>query len=219
MNTIKKIPTRWKLIALGSLGILIFAGFTQVAARSSVSRLQTEPIFLDVPVVKQATGTSCGEAVIAMAYNFAHPQSAISEAEVTEYAIANGYYTPESFPYTSPASMVKLAEYYADKVDHGTVRTQSQGLSLLLGKLRRAEPVTIDVLSNFRDPDSEAHFIVVTGISVDAERSNAVVIHYNDPLTGTRKSSDWSGSEGVWNAWQKNGDPGGAGWWLVISPE
>ena len=76
---------------------------------------------------------------------------------------------------------------------------------------------TIDVLSNFSDPDSGAHFIVVTGISVDAQRGNAVVIHYNDPLTGTKKSSDWSGSEGVWNAWLTNGDPGGAGWWMVIS--
>jgi hypothetical protein len=115
--------------------------------------------------------------------------------------------------------MVKIAEHYTDEVDHGTVRTQSQGLSLLLSKLRRSEPVTIDVLSNFSDPDSEAHFIVVTGISVDSQRGNAVVIHYNDPLTGTEKSSDWSGSEGLWNAWQSNDDPGGPGWWLVISAE
>jgi hypothetical protein len=44
-----------------------------------------------------------------------------------------------------------------------------------------------------------------------------VVIHFNDPLTGTKESADWEGSEGVWNAWLTNGDPGGAGWWLVIS--
>jgi len=99
------------------------------------------------------------------------------------------------------------------------VLTQSQGLSLLLSRLRQSEPVTIDVLSNFNDPESEAHFIVVTGISVDTQRQNAVVVHYNEPLTGTQKSSDWSGSQGVWNAWQNNGDRGGAGWWLVISPE
>ena len=219
MNTNKTIPTRWKLIGLCSLGLLIFAGFTQMAARNSVSRLQTEPIFLEVPMVKQSSGTSCGEAVIAMVYNFAYPQGIISEGEVIEYASANGYYTPERFPYTSPASMVKIAEQYADDVDHGTVRSQSQGLALLLSKLRRSEPVTIDVLSNFSDPDSEAHFIVVTGISVDSQRGNAIVIQYNDPLTGTKKSSDWSGSEGVWNAWQSNDDPGGPGWWLVISAE
>lgn len=219
MNTEKTIPTRWKLIGLSLIGVLIFAGFTQVAARNSVARLQTEPIFLDVPTVKQSSGTSCGDAVIAMAYNFAHPESIISEGEVTEYATANGDYTPERFPYTSPASMVKIAEHYDHNVTHGTVRTQSPGLSLLLGKLRRGEPVTIDVLFNVADPKSEAHFIVVTGVSVDRERGNAILIHYNDPLTGTQKSSDWSGSDGIWNAWQKNGDPGGAGWWLVIAPE
>jgi hypothetical protein len=115
--------------------------------------------------------------------------------------------------------MVKIAEQYASNVSHGTVRTQNQGLSLLLSRLRRGEPVTIDVLSNFKDPTSEAHFIVITGISIDTQRGNVVVVHYNDPLTGTKMSSDWSGAEGVWNAWQSNGDPGGAGWWMVISSE
>lgn len=212
-------PTRVKLIALLSLGTLIFAGFTQVTARNSIARLQTEPILLDVPTLKQATGTSCGEAVIAMTYNYAYPENAISEAQATEYAIANAYYTPESFPYTSPANMVKIAEYYAGDVEHGNVRRENQGLALLISKLRLGEPVTIDVLSNFNDPNSEAHFIVVTGISVDTQRGNAVVIHYNDPLSGTKKSSDWSGGQGVWNAWQNNGDPGGAGWWMVTSPD
>lgn len=207
---------RLKLIALCSIAVLVFAGFTHVAARNSIARLQTEPILLDVPVLKQASGTSCGEAVIPMTYNYAYPESAINEAEVTEYAIANGYYTPEKFPYTSPANMVKIAEHYAMDVQHGNVRTDSQGLALLMSKLRRSEPVTIDVLSNFSDPNSEAHFIVVTGISIDIQRGNAVVIHYNDPLSGTKKSSDWAGSTGVWNAWQNNGDPGGAGWWMVI---
>jgi hypothetical protein len=84
--------------------------------------------------------------------------------------------------------------------------------------LRDGEPVIIDVLSDFTDLESEAHFIVVTGISVDPDRNNAVVIHYNDPLSGTQKADDWSGAQGVWNAWLTNGDPGGAGWWMVISP-
>lgn len=214
-----KNPTRMKLTALLSVGVLLFAGFTQVTARNSISRLQNEPILLDVPTLKQASGTSCGEAVMAMTYNYAYPIDPISEAEVTEFALANGYYTPDTFPYTSPANMVKMAQHYTDNISYGTVRTQSQGLSLLMSRLRRGEPVTIDVLSNFKDPTSEAHFIVVTGISTDPQRGNAVVIHYNDPLTGSKLSSDWAGSEGVWNAWQKNGDPGGAGWWMVISPE
>jgi hypothetical protein len=75
------------------------------------------------------------------------------------------------------------------------------------------------VLSDFKDPESEAHFIVVTGISMDTQRANAIVIHYNDPFTGTQKSDDWAGPQGVWNAWKSNDDPGGSGWWLVLTPE
>jgi hypothetical protein len=78
--------------------------------------------------------------------------------------------------------------------------------------------VIIDVLSDFRDPESEAHLVVVTGISTDPGREDALVIHYNDPLTGKNELSDWSGEVGLWNAWQNNRDPGGSGWWLAISP-
>jgi hypothetical protein len=115
--------------------------------------------------------------------------------------------------------MVKIARHYADKVSTGTVLTSNQGLLLLIQRLGAGEPVVIDVLSNFSDPDSEAHFILVTGISTDLSRENAIVIHYDDPLTGTKESDDWPGKEGVWNAWQNNGDPGGPGWWMVISPQ
>ena len=197
---------------------LLLAGFTEMRGRYSISRLQQEPLDLPVPVMQQSRRTSCGEAVIAMTYNYAYPDAPISEQEVIEYAAANGYYTEDLSPFTSPANMVKIARHYADDVSTGRVMSSGQGLSLLIQKLRGGEPVIIDVLSNFRDPESEAHFIVVTGISIDASRENAVVIHYNDPLTGTKESADWAGSEGVWNAWQTNGDPGGAGWWLVISP-
>lgn len=207
----------WSLSVI-FIGGLLLAGFTQVRGRYALSQLQQEPINIPVPVLRQSLSTSCGEAVIAMTYNYAYPETPISEAQVIEYAAANGYYTADRYPYTSPDSMVKIAEHYAEEVSSGRVSSASQGLSLLIQRLQRGEPVVIDVLSNFRDPESEAHFIVVTGISVDANRGNAVVIHYNDPLTGTQESADWEGKEGVWNAWLTNGDPGGAGWWLVISP-
>jgi hypothetical protein len=112
--------------------------------------------------------------------------------------------------------MVKIADYYANDISTGRVITARQGLALLIQKLRQGDPVIIDVLTNFGDPESDAHFVVVTGVSVDPNRNNAVIIHYNDPLTGTKESDDWEGTQGVWNAWQTNGDPGGAGWWLVI---
>jgi hypothetical protein len=211
----KSIRNLFSLVLVGGLA---YAGSTQFYGRYSTSRLQQEPLMLQVATFQQSRGTSCGEAVIAMVYNYAYPQTPIYEQEVIDYATAEGYYTEGVSPYTSPANMVKIAEYYADGISHGTVINSGQGLSLLIQKLRNGEPVIIDVLSNFTDPDSEAHFIVVTGISVDPNRENAVVIHYNDPLTGTYESADWVGKEGVWSAWRNNRDPGGPGWWLVISP-
>jgi peptidase C39-like protein len=207
-----RILLSWILI-----GGLAYIGFTQIYGQYSASRLQEEPLKLQVAPMTQSRGTSCGEAVITMVYNYAHPQTPIYEQAVIEYATAQGYFTETVSPYTSPADMVKIARYYAEAVSTGAVINSGQGLSVLTRKLRRGEPVIIDVLSNFADPESEAHFIVVTGISLDSNRGDAVVIHYNDPLTGGSESADWAGTEGVWNAWRNNGDPGGSGWWLVIS--
>lgn len=205
-----------RILGFLSVAGLVIVGFSGVAGQISTAKLQQEPLLLDVPALRQALGTSCGEAVIAMTYNYAHPETPITEQQVIDYAATNGYYTPDLPPWTSPANMVKIADYYADDISTGRVFTARQGLSLLIQKLRQGDPVVIDVLSNFSDPESDAHFVVVTGVSVDANRNNAVVIHYNDPLTGTKESDDWEGSQGVWNAWQTNDDPGGAGWWLVI---
>ena len=211
-------PSRSNYIHWIVIGLILFMGANVITTQMRTSQLQTEPLILEVPVLQQSLGTSCGEAVIAMVYNYAHPGTTISEAQVIEYASAQGYFTEGIPPYTSPINMVKIARNYATNVSSGVAATSNQGLALLMQHLRRGEPVVIDVLSNFNDPESEAHFIVITGITVDAQRGNAVVIHYNDPLTGTRTSADWLGATGVWNAWKNNGDPGGPGWWLVISP-
>lgn len=205
-----------RILGFLSVAGLIIVGFTGVAGQLSTAKLQQEPILLDVPAMRQALSTSCGEAVIAMTYNYANPQTQITEQQVIEYATTNGYYTPDLPPWTSPSNMVKIAENYADAVSTGRVFAARQGLDMLIRNLRRGDPIIIDVLTIFSDPESDAHFIVVTGVSVDPNRNNAVVIHYNDPLTGTKGSADWEGSQGVWNAWQMNDDPGGAGWWLVI---
>jgi hypothetical protein len=206
----------FSLIGIG--GLFLYAVFTQMIGQYSMGRLQREPLNLQVDMVQQSRGTSCGEAVIAMVYNYAYPQTPMTEQDVIDYAAGHGYYTEDFPPFTSPANMVKIARYYADDVSTGTVFSSGQGLGLLIRKLRKGEPVIMDVLSNFNDPESEAHFVVITGMSVDQNRGNAIIIHYNDPLTGTKESADWAGGQGVWNAWQNNGDPGGSGWWLVIPP-
>lgn len=208
------------LIALGLILLagLAYVNFTQIYRGYAMSELQQTPLNLQVPPLQQLRGTSCGEAVITMVYNYAYPQTPIAEQDVITYATEQSYFTETVSPYTSPAGMVRIAEHYAEAVSTGHVVNSSQGLSLLIQKLRTGEPVIIDVLSNFTDPESEAHFIVVTGISVDINHEDAVIIHYNDPFTGTAASADWAGAAGVWNAWKNNRDPGGPGWWLVISP-
>jgi hypothetical protein len=215
-NKFNLLQTR-RIFGFLSIAGLLIVGLTGVAGQYSTAQLQQNPLLLDVPVMRQALGTSCGEAVITMTYNYAYPETPLTEQQVIEYAAANGYYTPNLAPWTSPANMVKIAENYVEDVSTGRVFTARQGLDLLIQNLRRGDPVIIDVLTNFSDPESDAHFIVVTGVSADPNRENAVVIHYNDPLTGTKGSADWEGSQGVWNAWRNNDDPGGPGWWLVIS--
>ena len=218
MKIIQRSPARFRRLALVCIAGLLLAGFTRVFGDTPTDNLKRHPLSLDVPVVKQTWSTSCGEAVIAMTYNYAYPETPISEQEVIEFAAARGYYTADKPPFTSPANMVKIAEHYAKDVSSGNVATPQEGLALLIDRIQDGEPVIIDVLSNFSDPESEAHFIVVTGISVDPAVEDRVIIHYNDPLTGTKELAVWEGSQGVWNAWQMNGDPGGAGWWLVIPP-
>jgi len=215
MQKKRPIPVIYSWILIG---VVAYVGFTLLDRQYSVSQLQQVPLSLQIAPILQMRSTSCGEAVITMVYNYAYPETPIYEQAVIDYATAQGYFTETVSPYTSPADMVKLAEYYADSVATGGVINSGQGLSLLMRRLRNGEPVIIDVFSNFADPESEAHFIVVTGISVDPNRGDAIVIHYNDPLTGGYASADWSGSEGIWNAWKNNRDPGGSGWWLVISP-
>ena len=207
MKTQKLSLTSMRIFSLiGIGGLFLYAVFTQTIGQASISRLQREPLNLQVAMVQQSRGTSCGEAVIAMVYNYAYPQTPISEQEVIDYAAGHGYYTEDFPPFTSPANMVKIARYYSDDVSTGTALSSGQGLALLIRNLRNGEPVIIDLSSNFNDPESEAHFVVVTGLSVDQNRGNAIIVHYNDPLTRTEESAEWAG------------DAGGSGWWLVIAP-
>lgn len=174
------------------------------------------PRLLRVETLLQSRYTSCGEAVITMAYNYANPETPLLEEDVIEFAVEEGLFTERRWPFTSPEDMVEIASHYADGVRTGNVTTQEEGLALLVEQLREGEPVIIDVLVRLYDPDSAPHFILVTGISVDPKKG--VLIHYNDPLSGKAWAHRWDGNEGVWHAWKTNSDPGGPGWWLVIPP-
>jgi hypothetical protein len=112
--------------------------------------------------------------------------------------------------------MVEIAEHYADTVTTGRVKTADEGLALLTEKLTGGDPVIIDSRARLYEPGSVAHFVVVTGLEINEKNPNKTKIRFNDPLTGTNRWGYWLGIEGVWDAWQSNGDPGGAGWWMVI---
>ena len=199
------------------IGACLSSGFTPIADGYWARQLlKYGKMNLPVDGVAQSKLTSCGEAVIVMAYNYAYPETHIDERAVIEYAAEQGYYTERKFPYTSPENMVKIAEQYADTVSTGAVDDADKALEFLIEKLTGGDPVIIDVRTRLYDPRSGAHFVVVTGLEVDPDNPNETRIYYTDPLQNEKRSSRWLGREGVWNAWQNNGDPGGSGWWMII---
>lgn len=205
------------LLLLFGISTLLYSGFAPLYQSYVTSQLQQGAVQLQVDPLRQQETTSCGEAAIAMTYNYMYPDAPMDERSVIQYATENGYYTAHKPPFTSPADMLKIAKHYSKDVGSGNVTIQQQGLNLLMQKLQANEPVIIDVLTRLNDPDSGAHFVVVTGISLDAGNANVVLIHYNNPLTGRSESARWDGTDGLWNAWQNNPDPGGSGWWMTLS--
>lgn len=177
---------------------------------------QGEVIQLSVRPFRQSKITSCGPAALAMAYHYAYPQENISERVILTYAEEQGWYTETKYPYTSPANMLKIIRHYTQNIVSGQVVSPQDGLDLLIRELRRGNPVILDALTRFDTPHSGAHFVLATGISISPDNQYAVTVTYLDPLTGGAKSAPYYGEGGLWNAWRRNGDPGGAGWWLVI---
>jgi hypothetical protein len=217
----KKLPSLQQMILnLLCAGALLSLGFTAMSDGGEgywerQLRLRGK-MNLPVKAVLQTKFTSCGEAAIMMAYNYAHPETQVSEEEVIDFALSNGYYTPSKLPFTSPSDMVKIAENYTDTVLTGNVKTADEGMALLTQKLTDGDPVIIDSFARLYDPKAGAHFVVVTGLVIDSKNPNKTKILFNDPLTGTNRWGYWLGIEGVWNAWKNNGDPGGSGWWMTI---
>jgi len=171
------------------------------------------PVQLQVKPLQQKKITSCGEAAITMAYNYAFPKSPLKELDIVAFAMENDYYTDDRRPYTSPSNMILIAQHYADHVNVGMVTTPEEGLQLLFHRLSRNEPVIIDIWTYLDIPYSDAHFVVVTGLSIHPTKGSYIV-HYNNPLTARAESARW---DVIWKAWQNNGDPGGSGWWMTIS--
>jgi hypothetical protein len=221
-NEMKKSPliqlTILNLLCIGALLSLGFAPMQNDGENYWERQLRLwGKMNLPVDTLLQLKATSCGEASITMAYNYAYAETKINEQQVIDFALDQGYYTEDKAPFTSPADMVKIAEHYTDIVSTGTVNDADEGLELLTQKLTGGDPVIIDILARLYDPESGAHFVVVTGLAIDSKNPNKTKIYFNDPQTGRNRSAYWLGIEGVWNAWKNNGDPGGSGWWMMIT--
>jgi hypothetical protein len=218
----KKFPSIQRMIlnllCVGTLLSLGFASTTDEGETYWERQLRLwGKMSLPVGVILQLQASSCGEAAVTMAYNYAYSETQINEQEVIDFALSEGYYTEAEYPFTSPADMAQIANHYADSVSTGRVDTSDEGLALLTQKLTDGDPVIVDSLARLYEPESGAHFVVVTGLEIDDTNPNKTKIYFNDPLTGTNRWGYWLGVEGVWNAWQNNGDPGGSGWWMVIA--
>jgi hypothetical protein len=213
----KALSMRQVILNLLCIGAFLSSGFTSITEGYwGRQLLKYGKMNLLVDVVVQSKLTSCGEAAIVMTYNYAHPETRLNERSVIEYAVEQGYYTERKFPYTSPENMVKIAQHYADTVSTGTVDDADEALTLLIDKLTGSNPVIIDIRTLLYDPNSGAHFVVVTGLEIDPDNPHTTKIYYNDPLLNKNRSSYWHGSEGIWDAWKNNRDPGGSGWWMMI---
>ena len=200
-----------------SIGALLSMGFGTITDGYWGRKLHRYGAMnLPVEAVVQSKLTSCGEAAIVMAYNYAYPETRLTEREVITYAAAHGYYDERYFPYTSPGNMLRTAEHYSDTVLIGHVKDADEALDFLIASLTANTPVIIDIRTLLYDPRSGAHFVVVTGLELDSDNPNATRIYYNDPMLKESRSSYWLGREGIWNAWLNNGDPGGSGWWMMI---
>lgn len=205
-------------ITLTTLMSLVSVGFIPIPDHDEeqLSEQPLESVYLTVKPLQQRKITSCGEAAITMAYNYAYPETPLQELDVIAFAMQNDYYIDNLFPYTSPENMIYIARHYTENVEAGRVTSQTQGLRLLVEKLQQGQPVIIDSLKHLNNRYSGAHFVVVTGVLIDEKQNGAATIYYNDPLTARNESAHWDGRFGVWNAWQNNGDPGGDGWWMTI---
>jgi hypothetical protein len=98
------------VVLILNFGLFPFPG--QIAGAKPFMSVAGVSINLPVQPLKQMKLTSCGEAVIAMAYHYAYPKTSVNERDILTYAEAQGYYNEKKWPFTSPANMLKITRHY-----------------------------------------------------------------------------------------------------------
>src|SRR5689334_17077863 len=98
------------VIIMACISSLLNSGFISVSVEDYlIYRLEQGLLSLNVKPIQQKKITSCGEAAITMAYNYAYPQEPLAELDVIAFSMKNGYYVDDRPPFTSPANMVNIA--------------------------------------------------------------------------------------------------------------
>ncbi len=199
----------------------------------------------NIPIVNQRDYTSCGEAAIAMGWNYRHPERALTLKQLESTGMSLGVYYPISAPGpygytgTSPSGMQAIAGYFAHKYqarlpaagnirfDFGDAFAQLEAKGLLYSQLLAGYPVIVEVTNRIGNPSqifNDSHYVVVTGMDFDTGW-----VTYNDPYpylitggsqSGYERSIQW---DSFWLSWSRNRDvnPGkggrpGQGWYMVI---
>ncbi len=200
----------------------------------------------NVPIVNQQDYTSCGEAAIAMGWNYRHPQWRLTLPRLESTGQNLGDYFPAGAPGpfgytgTSPAGMQAIAGFYARKYqvrppmagnisfDFGDGFAQLEAKGLLYSQLLAGNPVIVEVTNRIGDPSrtyNDSHYVIVTGMNFDTGW-----VTYNDPYPYLVTGGSQSGYERsiawdlFWLSWSRNRDvdPGkggrpGQGWYMVIN--
>ena len=181
----------------------------------NVQTLQQDPL----------PSSNCGETSIAMAYDFAH-NSNMTVKNATDDATNWGLYTKNNPPFTSTAQMVSIAQHYAGDTQSGHVDANDPeaGMKLIMGQIQKGNPVIVDYsehpsATNTDLDANHAHYVVVTGFSIDSRKDEQLSITYNDPEYGKSTTTDWKTFQNTWyhnNDYNIPGDNAGNGWWMVI---
>jgi uncharacterized protein YvpB len=199
----------------------------------------------NVPMVNQENFTSCGEAAVAMAWNYKHPGHSLDIGTVEKAGLTLGVYfpalsaKPTGYLGTSPSGMEAIGSSVAARyetnapttgnieMDNGSAFARLEGKGLLYSQLSAGNPIIIEVSDNTGNPSrtfNNSHYVIITGMDFDTGS-----VTYNDPLvnlsmsgkySGYGRSSDWSQ---VWYSWFNNKDvnPGegghpGRGWYMIV---
>ncbi len=174
-----------------------------------------------VPLMNQSLDTSCGEAAFAMVYNYAFPETPLSEWAVIQTALSDGWYLEwdPTGVFTSPAHLTDIGVHYAGTdatAGNVSLDNQQAAKQSLYDLLKQGTPVIVDVNVIVGDTYSSTHFVVVTGIDLQKN-----TVSYNDPYgynpdgirQAARRVVTWAS---FWSSWSGNSDPNGAGWFMTI---